>query len=113
MSFYKIIFFDFGDTIATLNPPKEAILKEFLTYKAIDVPIEQISQAYRIVDYCHKQSVLKLKNKKDKKSFLIKFNYELLKVLGLAKKSVLWGQELLSFFKQKRDGSFFLMCLKC
>jgi len=104
---YKVIFFDFGGTIATMKPPKESILRNFLASKAIDVPIEQITQAYRIVDYCHKQSALELKNKNDKKSFLIKFNSEVLKVLGLAKKSALWGQELFDFFQTKKRWDLF------
>lgn len=104
---FEAIVFDFGDTIATLRPSKGRIVKDFLSLKNIDISIEEITNAYRIVDYCHKQSALKLRNPKKKRAFLLKLNSELLKVLGLAKADDLWAPELYEFFQVKKRWELF------
>ena len=96
------IIFDFGDTIATLNPSKETIVKSFLARKDVDISIEEIIYAYRIVGYSYKQSALKLKDSEKKRAFLFQLNIELLKVLGLAKRADLWKSELYDLFQAKK-----------
>jgi putative hydrolase of the HAD superfamily len=103
----KAVLLDFGDTIATLNPSKEEILGGFLASKGAAVSPAHIRDAYRIVDYCYKQSAVKLKDRQDKKGFLLKINYELLKVLGLSQKSDLWVAELYEHFRERTRWDLF------
>ncbi len=103
----EAIIFDFGDTIATLKPSKEQIVSEFLASKGINMSLEKIKYAYRIVDYCHKQSALKLKTPNEKKEFLIKLNSEVLKVMGLSATGDFWSLELYQRFLAKRRWGIF------
>lgn len=103
----EAVIFDFGDTIATLNPSKEKILGKFLSSKGIRISPEEIKYAYRISDYCHKQSAIKLKDQKDKKKFLLKINNELFKIMGLSLKSELWSKELYEYFKLNKKWELF------
>jgi len=103
----ETVIFDFGDTLATLNPSKEEIVYEFLASKGLNLSLENIKYAYRVVDYYYKQSALKLIKSNDKKDFLIKINYELLKVIGLSLKSELWSAELYEYFKSKKRWELF------
>lgn len=103
----EAIIFDFGDTLATLKPSKEEIVREFLSSKNIKISIENIKCAYRIVDHCHRQSSLKVKTLQEKKRFLIKINSEILKVLGLVTKTDFWAPELYECFQVKKRWELF------
>jgi len=103
----RIIIFDFGDTLVTLNPSKESIVSEFLSLKSHAVGIDGIKKAYRIVDYCYKQSALSLKESKAKRDFLLKINRELFKIIGLSKHEDEWAEELFILFSQKKKWELF------
>lgn len=107
MKNFKVIIFDFGDTLIRLNPSKEEIVLEFLSSKGLDVSIDEITKAYRIVDYCYKQSALSLKEPKAKKAFLLNINKELLKVMGLSKNANHWTEELYNIFSKKKRWEVF------
>lgn len=103
----KALIFDFGDTLVTLNPSKESIVSDFLSSKGLNIGTDEIKRAYRIVDYCHKQSALRLRNPKDKKKFLLNINRELFKVMGLSKNGDVWAEELYIVFSQKKRWEVF------
>lgn len=107
MKNFKVIIFDYGDTLIRLNPSKEEIVLEFLSSKGLDVNIDEITKAYRIVDYCYKQSALSLKEPKAKKAFLLNINKELLKVMGLSKNANHWKEELYNIFSKKKRWEVF------
>jgi REG-2-like HAD superfamily hydrolase len=104
---FECVIFDFGDTLVTLNPSKESIVSEFLSLKGLTINIGEITKAYRIVNYCYRQSALRQKEPKAKKDFLLNINRELFKVMGLSKNEDMWAEELYNLFSQKKRWEVF------
>lgn len=102
MKRFKLIIFDFGDTLVTLNPSRESIMLKFLSSKGLVVNVNDIIKAYRIVNYCYKQSALMLKDPESKKNFLLNINKELFKIMGLSKNEDIWAEELYNFFSSEK-----------
>ena len=113
MNRFDAVIMDFGDTLATLKPSKEEIARGFLLAKGFPLSLEVIKTVYRMVDYSHKQSAINLKKIKEKEKFLIQFNRELFKVLGLADASKNWAEELFSLFKEKKNWVLFPEIIGC
>lgn len=78
---------------------KEKIVSDFLQEERISIAVENIKIAYRIVDFCFKQSIETQKTSKEKEDFLIAYNTQLFKVLGLSLKSNLWAEKLFEKFE--------------
>jgi HAD superfamily hydrolase (TIGR01549 family) len=104
---FETIVFDFGDTLATMRPSKENLLRDFLLEQGLDVLIDDIGHAYRIVDYCNKQSALKVQSPEKKKDFLLHVNTELMKVLGLSVKGASWPEAIYQHFSRNRNWELF------
>jgi putative hydrolase of the HAD superfamily len=98
----RVILFDCGDTLVCLDPPKEKIVYDFLRAEGVRVPLDQIKTAYRLVDFCIKQSIETEQNSEVKKEFLITYNAQLLKALGLSLKENLWAKNLHERFRDCR-----------
>lgn len=94
----RTILFDCGDTLVHLDPPKENIVVEFLHEEGINISIDDVKLAYRIVNFHLKQSSLNLGSSVEKQDFLINYNIQLLKVLGLSSRAEFWSERLFHRF---------------
>jgi putative hydrolase of the HAD superfamily len=103
----KTILFDCGDTLIHLNPSKEEVVSRFLRGEGISVSTDAIIKAYRIIDFCFKQSSIKLANPKDKKTFLLGYNLQLLKALGLSLHAEDRAEKLYMKFAESRHWELF------
>jgi len=103
----KTILFDCGGTLVQLDPPAEKIAADFLREEGINITIADVKLAYRIVNSYLKQSSLNLRSPKEKQDFLIRYNMELFKILGLSSNGESWAKRLFQrFSKYKRWGLF-------
>lgn len=102
-----VVLFDCGETLVRLNPPKERIVANFLRERGTDVRTKDIKVAFRIVDFSLKQSVAFQKNPRLKRDYLIKYNMELFKALGLSQSCERWTAMLFERFRIYKKWSLF------
>ncbi len=101
------ILFDFGDTLASLNPARERILRQYLRGKGIRAGLREIRAAYRIVEYHHKQSAIKIRSEGQRRRYLVNLNLELLKALGLSTNANVWAPEIYRYFGARKKWAVF------
>jgi len=99
----KAVFFDFGDTLVSLTPPKEELFLRAAVSIGLKLDIESVRMAYRIVDFCHKYSSLRITDLRGRDDFYRKYNKKLCAALGISSCfSDLHPLLLRSFKDQKR-----------
>lgn len=98
----KAILFDCGDTLVHLDPPREKIVLDFLHEEGVNIAISDVKLAYRIANFCLKQSSLNIRSTKEKQDFFITYNMQLFKILGLSSKAESWAEKLLEKFTKYR-----------
>lgn len=107
MNYRRAILFDCGGTLIHMEPSREQIVFDFLKEKEINIDVENVRLAYRIVDFSFKQRIENQKTEKTKENFLINYNTQLFKVLGLSLIGKQWAKKLLQKFKKKKKWVLF------
>ena len=74
------IFFDFGDTLVTLDPPREKLFARAAQTVGLELDETAIKRAYQIVDFHNKYSSVHVKNRE---AFYEQYNQQLTAALGL------------------------------
>lgn len=77
----KGIFFDFGDTLATLSPSKEELFVSSARSVGLELDVEAVRSAYHIVDFQQKYSSVHVKDRAD---FYHNYNQLLCEALGIS-----------------------------
>ncbi len=77
------LVFDCGDTLLTLSPTREQICQEALAQLGVDVDLDRIARAYRMVDFRLVQRSSQLKTSAEKRRFHTQYNTLLAEALGL------------------------------
>jgi putative hydrolase of the HAD superfamily len=75
------VFFDFGETLATLAPAKEELFIQAARSIGLELELETVRSAYRIVDFHNKYSSVKVK---DRDAFYQHYNDQLAEALGVS-----------------------------
>jgi REG-2-like HAD superfamily hydrolase len=101
------IIFDCADTLIHLDPTPEKITTDFLKEKGVNIGIRDVKTAYRIVNFNMKQSSIKFNNARKKKEFLIEYNKQLIKALGLYSNSEEWAKQLYDRFSKHKMWAVF------
>ena len=81
------IVFDFGDTLATLEPSKEVMCQEVLREMGYHHSIDRVIMAYTQVEYFMHQRASRLKTKDKKADFYTSYNNELAMSLKIERDS--------------------------
>jgi putative hydrolase of the HAD superfamily len=81
LSEVKAVFFDFGDTLVTLSPPKDARFMSAARSIGLELEIESVRRAYQIIDFHNKYSSV---NTRDREEFYRGYNEKLCEVLGIS-----------------------------
>ncbi|HEY3028091.1 MAG TPA: HAD family hydrolase [Pyrinomonadaceae bacterium] len=81
MSDVKAVFFDFGDTLATLVPSKEELFIRAARSLGMELELEAVKRAYQIVDFHNKYSYLHVH---DREAFYYNYNQQLAEALGIS-----------------------------
>jgi len=77
----KAVFFDFGDTLATLVPSKEELFIRAARSLGMELELEAVKRAYQIVDFHSKYSSVHVR---DRDGFYHRYNEQLTEALGIS-----------------------------
>ncbi len=77
----KAVFFDFGDTLATLMPSKEELFIQAARSVGLELEVEAVRRAYQIVDFQNKYSSV---HTRDRADFYLNYNKLLCEALGIS-----------------------------
>ena len=81
----KLIIFDFADTIAKLSPSKEELLQNFILQETnLDISLRHIQEVYHYATNLLFYSSVNIQKIDSKKEFYIKFNNDILSLLGIS-----------------------------
>lgn len=75
------IFFDFGETLATLAPAKEQLFVRAAQSIGLELELEPVRRAYQIVDFHNKYSSVEVT---DRHAFYQRYNEQLSEALGIS-----------------------------
>lgn len=75
------VFFDFGDTLATLVPSKEELFARAARSIGLELELDEVRRAYQIVDFHNKYSSVHVK---DREAFYLNYNRQLAEALGIS-----------------------------
>src|ERR1041385_834169 len=98
------IFFDFGDTLAMLNPSREELFARAARTVGLELDATTIKRAYETVDFHHKYSSLHVK---DRGSFYQKYNEHLAAALGISSYMPELGTALAAQFTNSKRWQLF------
>ena len=98
------IFFDFGETLATLKPSKEELFTQ--AAQSIGVELEQsaVCRAYQVVDFHNKYSSVTVK---DRDAFYHNYNQQLAEALGISSHFARLGPALIELFRKEKHWTLF------
>lgn len=77
----KAVFFDFGDTLATLSPSRDELFICAARSIELQLEIEAVKRAYQIVDFHNKYSSVHVR---DRDAFYRHYNEQLAEALGIS-----------------------------
>ena len=81
----KLVIFDFADTIAKLSPSKEELLRNFILQEInLDISLKHIQEVYHYATNLLFYSSVNIQRIESKKEFYIKFNNDILSLLGIS-----------------------------
>jgi putative hydrolase of the HAD superfamily len=100
------VFFDFGDTLATLVPSREEL---FLRAAAslgleLELELEAVQRAYQIVDFHNKYSSVHVT---DRETFYQSYNAQLAEALGISSQMTRLNPALASQFRNEKKWELF------
>ena len=78
------VFFDFGETLVTLVPSKEELFIKASRSIGLELNIEVVKVAYRMVGFSKKYSSVRIKNDKQRYNFYHDYNKHLCHALGIS-----------------------------
>ena len=104
MSNPDAIFFDFGETLATLSPSKEELFIHAAQSIGLELDAEAVSRAYQIVDFHNKYSSVTVK---DRAAFYHDYNRQLAEALGISIHFDTLGSALTEQFRKQRKWILF------
>lgn len=98
------VFFDFGDTLATLAPTKEELFIRAARAQGLELEPAAVKRAYQIVDFHHKYSSVHVT---DRVGFYQRYNELLCEALGISSHDVQLRPALEAQFKQHKSWVLF------
>jgi HAD superfamily hydrolase (TIGR01549 family) len=96
------VFFDFGDTLVSLSPSKEEIFIKATRSVGLELNLEAVKLAYRMIDFQKKYSSIKIRNAKQRYCFYYNYNKHLCNALGISSYFEKLGPKLFNEFKKKQ-----------
>lgn len=96
------VFFDFGDTLVTLIPSKEEIFIKASRSIGLELNLEAVKLAYRMVNFRKKYSSVKIKNERQRYYFYYDYNKHLCDALGISNYFEKLSPILFSIFKTRQ-----------
>ena len=100
----QAVFFDFGDTLASLKPGKEELFVKAARSVGLDLELESVRRAYQIVDFHNKYSSVTVT---DRDAFYDNYNRQLVEVLGISSHISKLGPALIEHFKREKHWQLF------
>jgi len=100
----QAVFFDFGDTLASLKPGKEELFVKAARSAGVELEIESVRRAYQIVDFHNKYSSVTVK---DRDAFYDNYNRQLVEALGISSHFSKLGPALIEHFKREKHWTLF------
>ncbi len=104
LSAIAAVFFDFGETLATLSPSREEIFTEVASSMGLGLDIESVRRAYHIVDFHHKYSSVHVN---DHDAFYRHYNEQLCEALGISSHAAQLAPALATRFRQDKNWKLF------
>jgi len=100
----QAVFFDFGDTLASLQPGKEVLFVKAARSVGLELELESVRRAYQIVDFHNKYSSVTVT---DRDAFYDNYNRQLVEVLGISSQFPGLGPALIEHFKREKHWTLF------
>jgi len=98
------IFFDFGETLATLAPSKEELFIQAARSVGLQLKLEAVCRAYQIVDFHYKYSSVHIHDRED---FYENYNQQLAEALGISSHVSRLGPALVKEFAKNKHWKLF------
>ena len=98
------IFFDFGETLATLVPSKEELFVRAAGSIGLELDLDAVRRAYQVVDFHNKYSSVHVK---DREAFYRNYNEQLAEALGISSHIMKLGPALTSHFRDEKRWQLF------
>lgn len=98
------IFFDFGETLATLAPTKEQLFVRAAQSIGLELELETIRRAYQIVDFNNKYSSVEVT---DRDAFYHSYNEQLSEALGISSHFTKLSPALAEQFRKEKKWKLF------
>jgi len=98
------IFFDFGETLATLAPSKEELFIIASQSIGLELELSAVRRAYQVVDFHNKYSSIKIT---DRDAFYRNYNEQLAEALGISTHFASLGPALSELFRNKKNWTLF------
>ena len=100
----QAVFFDFGDTLASLEPSREALFVKAARSIGLELEPEAVRRAYQIVDFNNKYSSVTVT---DRDTFYNNYNSQLVEALGISSHFARLGPALIEHFKREKHWTLF------
>lgn len=100
----QAVFFDFGDTLASLQPTREALFVKAARSIGLELEPEAVRRAYQIVDFNNKYSSVTVT---DRDVFYNNYNSKLVEALGISSHFARLGPALIEHFKREKHWQLF------
>jgi putative hydrolase of the HAD superfamily len=104
MSNPEAIFFDFGETLATLAPSREQLFIGAARSIGLELEPAAVSRAYQIVDFHNKYSSVTVK---DRVEFYHNYNRQLVEALGISTHFDTLAPALIEHFRKEKKWTLF------
>ena len=98
------IFFDFGETLATLVPSREELFIQAARSIGLELTPEAVSRAYQTVDFHNKYSSVTVK---DRDAFYHNYNRQLTEALGISAQFPRLNPVLREHFQREKHWTLF------
>jgi len=100
----QAVFFDFGDTLASLEPSREALFVKAARSVGLELEPQAVRRAYQMVDFNNKYSSVTVT---DRDAFYDNYNRKLVEALGISSHFARLGPALLEHFKREKHWQLF------
>lgn len=98
------VLFDFGETLASLKPPKEELFISAARSIGLELTFPAVQRAYQIVDFNNKYSSVTVT---DRAGFYNHYNRQLAEALGISSHFAQLGPALMEHFRLEKHWSLF------
>lgn len=100
----QAVFFDFGDTLAALEPSREALFVKAARSIGLELDLETVRRAYQVIEFFNKYSSVTVT---DRDAFYDNYNSQLVEVLGISNHFASLGPALIEHFKREKHWKLF------